>query len=768
MKYIGSNNSLNVEQPESSEIRTSEAIFKPTEHPEASIDVNKRKDYNNNIEHLFGELDRIDLIVRLGLNQFRNKKQGSMNEFQGLYISEEEVNAILQIPPSKSIEIIDSYPEMKKIEFLTKEINIKKKKSIEKGIELRLNSLTELFHLNTFEVNVLLICLAPELYLKYEKLYAYLQNDVTKKRPSVDLVINLLKSSNEERLRARENFSAAAHLIKNYIIYLSGDGHEGQLPLLSNPIKIDERIISYILGSNEIDAKIRKFSTIKKTSDLSSFDDLILPEEIKNILFELIDRHYQEEYPKPEMLFFQGPYGTGKKMTAETVCRELDTPLLVVDSKALIGNESLDILSFILREGLLQNSSLYFEHFDALLKDEDSKFKLISLIQQMDRIPNLIFLSGEISWEPSCIIEDHHFTGITFALPSFSYRIKLWESFLEKENYHLSDNIDITALATKFKFSGGQIKDAIFTAHNISRVKEPYRSELSMTDFYQGCKAQSNKNLITFAKILEPHYTWDDIILPKDTKEQLKEVNGYIEHKGTVYAEWGFENKFSLGKGLNILFSGSSGAGKTMAAEIIGNEVELDIYKIDLSSVVSKYIGETEKILEKIFNEAETSNAILFFDEADALFGKRSETRDSHDRYANIEINYLLQKMEEHEGIVILATNFKNNIDDAFMRRMHFAIEFPRPDEEHREKIWKNIFPDEMPLDADIDFCFLAAFNITGGNIKNIALSAAFLAAGESSSVKMKHIIRATKREFQKMGKICTSEEFREYYKLVI
>jgi len=204
-----------------------------------------------------------------------------------------------------------------------------------------------------------------------------------------------------------------------------------------------------------------------------------------------------------------------------------------------------------------------------------------------------------------------------------------------------------------------------------------------------------------------------------------------------------------------------------MAAEIIAKEIGLDIYKIDLSSLVSKYIGETEKNLSKIFKEAQTSNAILFFDEADALFGKKSDVKDSHDRYANIETNYLLQKMEEHEGIVILASNYKTNIDDAFLRRLHFSIEFPFPDETIREKIWKSIFPKETPINDDINFVFLANFKITGGNIKDITLAATFLAARGPSIVKMEHIIKATKREFQKMGKLCTPEEFGKYYELV-
>ena len=201
----------------------------------------------------------------------------------------------------------------------------------------------------------------------------------------------------------------------------------------------------------------------------------------------------------------------------------------------------------------------------------------------------------------------------------------------------------------------------------------------------------------------------------------------------------------------------------------MANELKLDIYKIDLSTVVSKYIGETEKNLSRIFREAETSNAILFFDEADALFGKRSEVRDSHDRYANIEISYLLQKMEEYEGISILATNLKKNMDDAFLRRLHFLVEFPFPDEKYRYRIWKNIFPQDTPVSKDVDFEFLSThFKIAGGNIKNIAVSAAFLAAGNSGFINIEHIIQATKQEYQKIGRPYVNSDFEKYSDLVM
>lgn len=821
----------------------------------------------NSFAGLRYELKRIDALIRLHLDKWRKEhSKGTDDDFLGLCITENEVNSILQ----STTHELEAGSGNEKIQTISGE----KYENLEKEKYLRLHNLQKLFQLDSFEVDALLICLASELDTRYEKIYSYLQNDITKKRPSVDLVINLLCPSLEIKLRARDYFSPEASLIRNRLIFFTGDGQEGQIPLLSRSIKVDERIVAYLLGSDEIDHRIKNFSSIIGSGKY--FDDLIFPEEEKNAIRKMITCRQNIKIP---MFFFHGVYGTGKKMTARAICMELGIPLLVLDLRALMKGEPRETLRIIIREACLQNSSLYLEGFDALLEKE-AGVDITALFQELDLFPNWVFLGGELPYTPPGILKNHSFIEMGFPIPSFTFRKRLWETLLKEK---VSD-LDIDALSSKFNFSGGQIKDAISTAGNFAIVRNPTENKIMMEDLYRGCKSQSNKNLSSFAKNIPPRYTWNDIVLPKDLKEQLKEVSGYIKHKGKVYTEWGFDAKLSLGKGLNALFSGPSGAGKTMAAEILAKEAGLDIYKIDLSTVVSKYIGETEKILKKIFLEAETSNAILFFDEADALFGKRSEVKDSHDRYANIEINYLLQKMEEHEGIVILASNFKTNIDEAFLRRMHFVIEFPLPDDELRERIWRNIFPKKSPIDiplfymcdikdapglgtklhdakdpvsqyvighflsnrqqaigksyeADtvldlkkglveelnklirnnnifdeqrfsqvklrkdtkrllennpdgdelillnrllledvypqeigkccIDFNFLSKFKLTGGNIKNIALSAAFLAAEDSCAIRMEHMNRATKREFQKIGRLCTPGDFGEYYELV-
>ncbi len=716
--------------------------------------------YKDGLEHLLEELKWVEALVHLEIQRFR--KSGSddnSNEFKGLLITEEEVNSLLKKDPINDLE---SQKILNYIEGLKRQIANRTQATLTQKIYLPLYRLTYLFHLDPFEKDVLLIALAPELDLKYERLYAYLQDDVTKRRPTVDLGLNLLCPSFEARLSFRKYFDTKSNLFKNSILSL-GDDPKGEIPLLARSLKIDERIISFLLGSNEIDSRLIPFSSLLEPK--VSFEQLILEEDFKNQLKTLCQRQKDIENL---ILFFQGPYGSGRKFTALAICKESGKRLLVINLENLFHtNLPLEnAFRLIFREALLQDAVPYFDKFSLLLTGDEKGISLRnSLLYEINRFSGSVFLGSDSSWEPVGLHQDKRFITFEFSTPSFSLRKRLWQVNLDGR---YRGDIDIDALSNKFKFTGGEIRDAIKTSENLSLMKSPENLQISMKDFYVGCKLQSNKNLSTFSRKTNPKYRWEDIILPEDKIEQLKEICSYVKYKNVVYLDWGFDKKLSLGKGLNILFSGPSGTGKTMAAEIITNELSLELYKIDLSCVVSKYIGETEKNLSKIFKEAETSNAILFFDEADALFGKRSEVKDSHDRYANIEIAYLLQKMEEYEGMVILATNLQKNIDEAFTRRMHFIVEFPFPDEKYRYRIWQSIFPNEAPKSDDIDFDFLAKnFKIAGGNIKNIILTSAFLSAEDSEVIIMKHIINGTKREFQKMGRLCVQSDFGKYYELI-
>ena len=716
--------------------------------------------YETNLQHISEELKRIDLMLHLQILKMRLKNRVT-NEFGGFCISDEEIDAILDLdnthPASESddprIQALKRY-----ISDIKLEIELKKEESQKKGIKLKLSSLAGIFNLTSFEVDIILIGMASELDTKYERLYAYLQNDATKRQPGVDLILNLLCSSSEEKVYARQYFYADSSLFKNKIVQFVED--RVQRPLLSRFIRVDDRTINYLLGLSQIDEKIGFFSELTRIQ--TNLKEIQLSEELHRKILNFST--FWKKTVGRRTCFLQGPRGAGKKTIAQGVSWELDTALLIVDIPTLINREANfeESVSRIFREAVLQDSAVYLDHFERLFS-EDAKnihYKNI-LFKALEDYNGIAFIASDEVLELSGELQKDLFK---IEIPTLDYEMRrtVWNTSLNRT----FDREDISALANKFKFTAGQINDAITSAEKLAVLEG--RDDITIDDLYHGCRLQSNQKLTALAKRIRPKYGWGDIILPKEKTEQLREVTNYIKNKGIVYHDWGFDNKLSLGKGLNILFSGPSGTGKTMAAEVIASELGLDLYKIDLSMVVSKYIGETEKNLNRIFKEAEESNAILFFDEADALFGKRSEVQDSHDRYANIEINYLLQKMEENEGIVILATNLSKNIDDAFLRRMHFTIEFPFPEEEYRYKIWKSLFPEEAPLSDDIDYGFLAKrFKLSGGNIKNIVVNAAFLAAENSGVIAMEEVIKAAKREFQKIGKICSQPEFGKYYELI-
>jgi SpoVK/Ycf46/Vps4 family AAA+-type ATPase len=725
--------------------------------------------YTTSLQHILAELERVDLLIQA---QIRRARQVHMadSEFQGLCISEQEIDELLAQPLGMPRWATTPGPlsmaDVRSVlDQLAGEIAQRKAESLRQDVTLRLEKLAHLFRLIPFDIDVLLICLTSELDLRYERLYAYLQDDVTKKRPSVDLVLNLLCPSFESKLAARERFSSESPLLKHHLLHLFDDPSYQNPPLLSKYLKVDERVVNYLFGSDEIDTRLQTCARLSVPQ--TCLDDLFLPPDVKHRLALLAEE--KEVNNKGLIFYFQGTYGVGKQTTAEALCRELGIGLLAVDGERLLNAQGLDFnkaVRLAAREVLLQGAALYFKGFDGLLAN-DKRASLEALVHALEDRQGLTFLAGNTTWEPMDVLHNTAFVRIEFPRLPYAEQEQLWASSLDG-NTLLASDVDLNDLVNKFHFSGGQIQDAAATARNLARWRDPENGHVTMTDLYSACRLQSNRKLATLAQKITPHYRLDDIVLPGDRLRQLREICNYVKYRSLVYDEWGFERKLSLGKGLNVLFTGTSGTGKTMAAEIMAAELGLDLYKIDLSQVVSKYIGETEKNLSRIFKEAEASNAILFFDEADALFGKRSEVKDAHDRYANIEIGYLLQKMEEYEGMTILATNLRQNMDEAFVRRIQFIVDFPFPDELHRHKIWKVHFPKELPCGDDIDLEFFARqFRLAGGNIRNIVINASFLAAANDKRIGMKHLIHATMREFQKMGKLCVKGDFGKYYELL-
>jgi SpoVK/Ycf46/Vps4 family AAA+-type ATPase len=452
-------------------------------------------------------------------------------------------------------------------------------------------------------------------------------------------------------------------------------------------------------------------------------------------------------------LHFHGPAGTGRRRAAEALARSLTAPLLAVDlGLALARAEPWGrTLAALFRQARLDGALLYLDGIDAL-DGEERRRERRALLGMAAEGGVVVILAGQRT--PGR--DTAGAVAVSFEVARFEGRHAQWREALAAAGIG-SEPAEINALAGQFRLTADQIADAVAAA----RGRALWRGALAAgpgaapgsADLFAAARAQSSHDLLGLARPIEPKHSWADIVLPSDRLAQLHEICARATLRHVVYDRWGFEKKLSTGRGLTALFSGPSGTGKTMAAEIIAGELGLELHKIDLSQIVSKYIGETEKNLDRIFQAAENANAILFFDEADALFGKRSEVKDAHDRYANIEVGYLLQKMDEYEGIAILATNLRQNMDEAFIRRLHVVVEFPFPGEADRRRIWAAIFPPEAPLAPAVDFDRLAReVRLSGGKIRNIAVAAAFQAASGNGVIGMSELVEAARREYEKAG----------------
>jgi MoxR-like ATPase len=751
--------------------------------PGDTAEAGEVEPYEDSAAHLVDELRRVDLLLRRRVGAVRAGTPGE-NRGGGLYVADEEVDRLLA-PDGPPPPTNDALGE--RIDAVTERIATRRERTAEAGTELRAVALVERFGLDDRAFDALLLSLAPELDRKYERVYAYLQDDITQTRPTVGLILDVLSEGERDRLAARDVFARDGPLVGDGLVTLSADG---DAPLLSHRVTTDQRVVGYLLGRDGVDPLLS--DVVTAVDPTTRVTDLPVDESTRERVERLAPTEGHAGVPAGDraesptddrgtparpMRYVHGPPGVGRTAAVEAMCRLAGRSLVRADAVDLLSAGVEDPFDRLLREARLRGSAVHVANVTDLDERGEGGPSADAVLRRLDRFDGPVFLSGEDSWTSRPALDGHEFVAVHLPRPGYDRRRDLWE----RRTDELPDDVDPGELAATFRLTAGQMDDALGTARALAGGDRAdtdgdgesgdASSELDAESLYRGCRVQSRETLGALARRTDTAYDWDDIVLPADTKAQLREVAAHVKHRGTVYADWGFEDRFSLGTGMNVLFSGPSGTGKTMAAEIIAADAGLDMFKVDLATVVSKYIGETEENLKEIFDEAEHTDAVLFFDEADALFGERSEVSDSQDRYANVEVSYLLQRMEEHDGAVILATNFKENIDDAFLRRINANVEFPRPDRESRAEIWRTIFPEEAPV-GELDIAFLSRFEITGGNIKNVALTASFLAADDedgdgTKTIEMAHVVRALRRELQKTGRLLNPEEFGEYRDLV-
>ncbi len=672
--------------------------------------------------------EEIDARIREAVDAVAATDPNPADPFRGLYISDDLARSLAHATP---IDALDG----------------------------RVAVAAQALALGELDTEVLALCAAPELSPRYGRLLAYLHDDVTRKLASPRLVARLLAGEGRPRDAILARFAHDAPLRRAGALRLLDGDAPG--PLADRLVKVPDRLAALLLGAGldapASDGRLRRVDldgplAAALHGERSESDHGAGVAELRSLL--AADSRLPALVAGPDApLLLAAALGRG---------------LVLLDVEALAAPEVLADATLAAR---LEGRRLCFDHLERV--GPADRARLAHALGALRERPLLCATTREAAL---CLDEQTVMVAET-ALPGFAERVALWRALAAPGTLADSGDAAVHEVAAKFRLSAGQIADACEVARLSAAARaaggggeqagaaDAQAAQIGPEDLHAGARQASSTRLGELATRLPPGFTWDDLVLPPRQLELLRSISAYLRHRDLVLSEWGYERAVARSQGLKVLFAGESGTGKTMAAQVLAHGLGLELFRIDLATVVSKYIGETEKNLDRIFTAAEGSNAMLFFDEADALFGKRSEVSDSHDRYANIEVAYLLQRMESYPGAVVLATNFRRNIDDAFLRRLDFVIDFPFPEPEDRVRIWRLLLPTTAPLAENLDLEFLAhQFKLSGGAIRNCSLAAAFLAAEDGGVITMEHLVRAVAIEYGKLGRLTLEADFERFH----
>ncbi len=661
-----------------------------------------------------------------------------MKNLLGLVVTREEFEHNLTKAAQRGLPAELSPAERGQIDLAITAIRLRLEKTT---ASLPLRELFERFGLDEFERKSVVLAYLPEIDLKYTKLFAYLQDDMTRKAAGMSLCCELFLPEGEELASCMSRF------------------HGGGFVRLFQPSELEKGLLVLRREAVEFLAN----GTVRDGDAYRLFDAAAAREKLDPLTIqEDVARQLDAAfvYPGRCCIRLSGPRGGGKRFQVEHLMARQRRRCVFAD---LEGDDWRETAQSASLAADLTDAYLCLYHLDR--KDETGQTvpPPQSMLEELERLE----LRRDKRFFLSQLASPMRLRTLTVELElpqaSETERLTLFDSVLREARL---TGCTTEELAAKFRFSPRQIRVACEQALGLARLSGA--GEISGELIHRCCYRQAVHRLGELATQVRPGYTWDDVVLPEAQKNLMKRACGHIRYRHLVSSRWGFARRVGYGWGLSILFAGSPGTGKTMCAQVIAHELNMEIYKINLSQIVSKYIGETEKNLRALFTEAKNASCILFFDECDALFGKRSEVKDAHDRNANVEVAYLLQQIEEYDGVCILATNLMGNIDAAFMRRITYVVHFPFPEPPAREAIYRGLLPADAPVAEDIDWRFLAEkFEFSGGHIKNIVLSAAFMAAGEGAPISMRHLLRAAVTEMKKNEIVVVREQLREYADLL-
>ena len=717
--------------------------------------------YKNNEEHLSELFSLLDLCFTVLVSAKGYEGNGfptalKAGNMQDLSVSSVDLSGILFSRHENKESVKISEEAREQIVLAVYHIQDRLKKSAEKDFMPAFEVVRLKFDLEDFETFSLLLALSVEYDRKYEGVYSYLHNNISDYYASKWMAIKLYKALSGISVSGAEILSGSSALTR---FLCSRELKKRDRSECSERLVLSGRVTAYILGNNNLNNKLRGICT--------------LADEYKNT--ELLPVR-EELFDKTATIFFKnafkekgcfvlnlyGPKGIGKGYMAYKAVSAAGMKLLKIDLPTILRNHFSELdkyLDMIYCETVLSGAVPCFVSDSQVIETDENGVQhrtamADKLCEAAGRISSLFRFLFWLTPE-----KDGSFTNTEAKLSAMEVpmltaneRSIFWKKYLPQKE------LDIMSYSNKYILTPRDIRRSAVTAEEIADIQgKPLSDSIVTSAVRQHCV----NPLGSLASPINAVFTWDDLIVSEEQKRQMKMICNQVRYRSVVNEDWGFRKKSPYGRGLCALFYGSPGTGKTMAVQVMANELGLELYRIDLSQLTSKYIGETQKNIAALFDKAKNINAMLFFDEADSMFAKRSEVKDSNDRYANADTAYLLQRLEDHEGITILATNYVNNIDDAFKRRIKFMINFVFPTADVRLRLWKGILPDTVRIDEPIDFEFFAdRFELSGSNIKEILTNSAYIAASENEGLKNKHIIEAIKLNYSKYGKILTNADF--------
>lgn len=594
-----------------------------------------------------------------------------------------------------------------------------------------LEKLCQIFNLSSSERDILLLCTAIEFEASLANLYAAANGNPQMNYPTFYLAREILSETHWSAI-------APTSPLRRWQMIEVGSSNS----FTSSPLRIDERILHYLMGVRHLDKRLFELVEL-----VSIQDNLVYSHD--KIVKQIVEIWSQSPSYRLPILQLCGEDINNKRAIACAACYTLQLNLYAISAEK-IPTDTNHLQQFIRlwkREYALNSIVLLLECQNLETFDTNQERAISQFIESI-KYP-LIISNDERR-------RQRLRPFITFDIynPTAQEQRLIWQNNLDEITPNI--NQEVENLVSQFNLTTPAIQAACLKAKTL-KIETQEKSSIQ-NQLWNICRIQARPRLDELAQRIESTFSWDDLVLPEKEMNIVRQISVHVQQRTKVYENWGLGSKSGRGNGIAAMFAGASGTGKTMAADVLGNDLNLDVYRIDLSSLVSKYIGETEKNLRRVFDAAEAGGVILLFDEADSIFGKRSDVKSSNDHYANLQVGYLLQRMESYRGLAILTTNLKNSIDQAFLRRIRFVVEFPFPDRKQRAEIWRRVFPKQTPTEG-LDFKRLGQLTVAGGNIRNIALNAAFLAADADEAVQMKHILQAAKAEYVKLERQLTDIE---------